>query len=107
MRIVVLITAVEKAQARKIAEALVGERLAACVNIIPDSVCSIFRWEGRVDEAQEVFLIVKTVRSKLSKIVKLVKKLHSYSVPEIIALPIVGGSADYLKWIDGSVRSGA
>ena len=103
MYIVIFITAANKKEAEKIANKLVEKRLAACVNII-DNVRSIFWWEAKIDSANEVFMIVKSKKSYLSRIIKLVKSLHSYQVPEIIALPIVGGDKNYLNWLDESVR---
>lgn len=103
MHIVVLITAVDKKQATKIARALVQRKLVACVNVI-DRVASMFWWKGSVDKAVEVLLLAKSTRAKLPRITALVKSMHSYEVPEIIALPVVGGNRDYLDWIDESIR---
>ncbi|MCU0650675.1 MAG: divalent-cation tolerance protein CutA [Candidatus Omnitrophica bacterium] len=103
MYIAVFITCANKLQAQKIARALVDRKLCACVNII-GKVNSFFRWKGKVDKASEVLLMAKSCRRKLPGIIKCVKSLHSYSVPEIIALPLAGGNNDYLEWIDGSVR---
>lgn len=102
MHIVIFITAKDKKQAGQIAEKLVAEKLVACANIVTGGVQSIFRWEGKVDRAQEVLLILKSRRRNFSAIVKKVKALHSYDVPEIIALPIIDGNKDYLKWITES-----
>ena len=101
--VVVLVTAGSKAEAEKIAELLLSRRKAACVNIIP-RVDSSFWWQGKLDSARESLLLIKTKPSLLSEIVDLVKAAHSYEVPEIIALPIVGGNEDYLKWIDDEIR---
>jgi len=98
-RIVVLITAGSQVEAHKIAELLVKERKAACVNIVP-RVDSLFWWKGKLDSARESLLLVKTKTSLFPEIVELVKRTHSYQVPEIIALPIIAGSEDYLKWLD-------
>jgi periplasmic divalent cation tolerance protein len=98
-RIIVLITAGSEEEAHKIAELLVKERKAACVNIVP-TVDSLFWWEGEIESARESLLLVKTKASLFPEIAKLVKGTHSYEVPEIIALPIIGGSEDYLKWLD-------
>lgn len=98
-RIIVLITVGSEEEAHKIAELLVNEKKAACVNIVPE-IDSIFWWEGKIDSAQESLLLVKTRASLFPEIVELVKRTHSYEVPEIIALPIIGGSEDYLKWLD-------
>jgi periplasmic divalent cation tolerance protein len=97
--IVVLITAKGSEEAQKIAKALVKRRQAACVNIIP-AVSSHFWWKDKLEATEESLLIVKTKESLLPEVIKSVKKIHSYRLPEIIALPIVGGSRDYLEWID-------
>ena len=89
----------------KIAELLVNRRKAACVNIVP-RVHSLFWWEGNLDSAQESLLVVRSKASLFPEIVELVKRVHSYGVPEIIALPIVGGSEDYLEWLNTSVEQG-
>ena len=101
MFIVIFITCVNKNQAKKIAAGLISAKLAACVNIV-GGVESLFWWEKKVDRAREVLLIVKSRKTKLAGIIKKVKFLHSYSTPEIIALPIIGGDKDYLKWIQES-----
>ncbi len=101
--IVVLITTDDAGEGRRIARALVEEKKAACVNIVP-GVESIFRWEGKPDEARENLLMVKTKASLLPEVTKLVKKMHSNEVPEIISLPITGGNEDYLNWIGESVE---
>ncbi len=96
--IVVLITVGSHEEAHKIAGALIGERKAACVNIVPQ-VNSIFRWEDKIEEDEERLLIVKTRAELFAEVVDLVKGIHSYEVAEIIALPIVEGNPDYLSWI--------
>ncbi len=101
--IVIFITASSKAEARKIAKELVGERLAACVNIIP-KMESIYTWKGKLENAFETLLIAKTKAKLFSKVVKAVKSAHSYECPEIIAIPIKKGSKDYLKWIEESTK---
>ena len=100
--IVVLITVKDSEEAQKIAKSLLKRRQAACVNIIPE-VNSHFWWKDKLDSARESLLIVKTKESLLPELIKSVKKIHSYSIPGIIALPIVGGSQDYLDWIDSEV----
>lgn len=100
--IVVFITAGNRQEADNIAGVLVGEKLAACVNIVP-AVSSVFWWQGKLDNADEFLLVAKSPVSLLEKIVARVKAVHSYTVPEIIAMPVLGGNADYLKWIDESV----
>jgi periplasmic divalent cation tolerance protein len=101
--IVVLVTVPSREEGEKIARLLVEEKLAACVNIVAQGVTSIFRWEGAVSVAAEVLLIVKTERARFPLLVEAVKKHHTYSVPEIIALPIVDGERSYLAWIGESV----
>jgi len=96
--IVVLITAPKEEDAAKIAKELVESSFAACVNIIKN-VRSIYRWQGKIEDDSEVLLIVKTRKNLFDKLIKKVKELHSYSVPEIIALPVTEGSKDYLKWL--------
>ena len=98
-RIIILITTGNEKEAHKIAESLVKEKKAACVNIVP-RVDSLFWWKGKLDSARESLLLVKTKTSLFPEIVELVKRTHSYQVPEIIALPIIAGSEDYLKWLD-------
>lgn len=96
--IAVFITSSSEEEASRIAGSLVGERLAACVNIIKN-IRSIYAWQGKVCDDAEVLMIVKTQRCLFNKLKDRVKELHSYDVPEIIALPIIDGSEDYLKWI--------
>ena len=96
--IVVLITAPNEEEAANIAKELVAGRLAACVNIVRN-LRSIYRWQGKIEDANEVLMIAKTRRDLFESLLKKVKELHSYSVPEVIALPIVAGSEDYLKWL--------
>ncbi len=100
--IVVFITAASTGEAQQISCLLVEQKKAACVNIIP-KIDSYFWWEGKTDSAQENLLIAKTKASLLPDIITLVKKVHSYEVPEIIAIPIVGGNKDYLEWVEKSV----
>lgn len=101
MHIVILVTAKDKPQAKKIAHALLEQKLIACANIL-GGVQSFFWWDRKIDRAQEVLLILKTRKKLLLKVIKTVKANHSYKVPEIIALPIVGGNSDYLKWLTNS-----
>jgi len=99
----VSITTTSLEEAERIAEALVQERLAACVNIVP-AITSIYRWQEEVHRDSEVLLIAKSRPESFESLAARVKELHSYEVPEIIALPIVAGSKAYLKWIDESVQ---
>ncbi len=96
--IVVFVTAKDVTEAQKISEKLLNEKYAACVNVL-EGVRSLFWWDGKVDRADEVLLIIKSQKKLFPKIIKAVKSVHSYSVPEIIALPIIDGQKDYLKWI--------
>ncbi len=96
--IVVLITAQKEEDAAAIAKDLAGQKLAACVNIVRD-VRSIYRWKGRTEDEREVLMVVKTRRELFPAVVKKVKELHPYTVPEIIALPIIEGTEDYLGWL--------
>ena len=98
----VFITAPNEEEAGQIAKILVGESLCACVNIIP-GIRSIYRWQGKICDEEEVMMIAKTSSVMAPVLVKRVKELHSYEVPEIICLPITTGSGDYLDWIDESV----
>ena len=103
MHIVVFITASSKGEAQKIIAGLLEEKLAACVNVI-EHIESHFWWQGKIDKAKEVLLVLKTRKALFNKVVKKVKSLHSYEVPEIIALPILSGNKQYLDWIDDSTR---
>ena len=96
--LVVFITTSSYDEARKIASALVVQRKAACVNIVP-KVNSLFRWKGKIEEAEESLMVVKTRAELFTDVVSTVKSIHSYEVPEIIALPIIEGNADYLAWL--------
>lgn len=100
---IVLVTCGSQAEAGKIASALVEARLAACVNILQAPVRSIYRWQGKVESADEHLLIVKTSRKQFAAVEKTVKRLHSYDTPEVIALPIVAGSPQYLTWLADSI----
>lgn len=103
MYIVILVTAKDKKEAQKISAGLIKAKLAACVNII-DKVDSIFFWAGKIDQAKESLLVIKSKKEKFLRIIKLVRSLHSYKVPEIIALPVISGDKPYLRWIDASLR---
>ncbi len=102
MNIVVFVTAKDRAEAKKISDQLLEKKLIACANIV-EGVESVFWWQGKIDQAKETLIILKSKQSLFKKIVKTVKANHSYDVPEVIALPIVDGNPDYLKWIDESL----
>lgn len=106
MYIVIFVTTPNKKEANHIARKLIKKRLAACVNII-DKIDSLFWWQGKIDHAKEALLVIKSKKFKLGRIIKLVKSLHSYAVPEIIALPITGGEEKYLRWMDETLRMSA
>ena len=101
--LIVLCTCEQKLQAGQISEALVQERLAACVNVVP-GVQSVYRWKGEIERAEEVLLLIKTTAERFSRLTERIHQLHSYTVPEIIALPIVNGSETYLAWLEGEVN---
>ncbi|HEU5452156.1 MAG TPA: divalent-cation tolerance protein CutA [Terriglobales bacterium] len=100
--LLVLTTAGNHEEAQKIARALVERRLAACVNIVP-GIESVYRWQGAVESAQEWLLIVKTTAAAFERVRDAIKELHSYDLPECIAVPIERGSAQYLAWLGESV----
>jgi periplasmic divalent cation tolerance protein len=102
--ILVLVTAANADEAHRLAQALVDARLAACVNILP-GLRSLYWWQGRVEDATEVLLLVKSVRACLDALTAQVKALHSYAVPEIIAVPITGGSDAYLAWLTAETHA--
>jgi len=101
-KIVVLSTSSSKEEAEKIARLLVEERLAASVNVLP-GLRSFYRWKGKVEDAAEWLLLIKSSRGKFDKLKAMLEKLHSYDVPEVIALPIVDGSKNYLLWLEGEI----
>ena len=103
MYVLVLVTAKDKKEAQRISAGLIKAKLAACVNII-DKVDSIFFWAAKLDQVKESLLLIKSKQEKLPKIIKLVRSLHSYKVPEIIAIPIIAGDRPYLRWIDVALR---
>lgn len=96
--IVIFITTSSLEEAEKIGKKLVEERLIACVNIVPH-VKSIFTWKEKVCQEAESLMVIKTKEDLFDDVLKKVKTLHSYTVPEVIALPIIKGSEDYLKWV--------
>jgi periplasmic divalent cation tolerance protein len=101
-KLLILTTAGSQAEARKIAEGLVERRLAACVNIVP-RIQSVYRWEGKLEEAEEFLLLIKTSKPREEQVRAAITELHSYELPECIAISIASGSAEYLKWIGESV----
>ena len=104
-QVVILVTAGNREEAEVIADVLLEQNRAACVNIVP-AVDSHFLWQGKLEAGQEVLLIIKTQASLVDEVTNLVKTNHSYDVPEIIALPIIGGNPEYLAWIDTETETG-
>ena len=100
--ILIMVTCASKEEAHKISGQLLRKRLVACASILP-KIESKFWWKGKLDSAREILVTMKTVRSNFKKIEALIKSLHSYEVPEIIAVPIVAGSRDYLDWISRTI----
>jgi len=96
---IVLVTCGSRREAKKIARAVVGARLAACVNVLSAPVESIYRWRGKLEAAKEFLLILKTTAKRLEALESEVARLHSYEVPEFLVLRVAGGSAGYLKWL--------
>lgn len=105
-KVVVLVTCGSSEEAERIARALVEERLAACVNV-SGPVRSLYRWEGRVCDDQERLLTIKTARPLFDRVRRTVEKLHSYEVPEVLCVPIIDGSPNYLNWLGSSVVADA
>ena len=101
--VVVLITTPSKEEAERIARDLLSKKLAACVNIVSD-VKSLFWWEEKIDEANECLLVIKTRLDQMEELIESVKRIHSYTVPEIIALPIITGNTRYLEWINQTIK---
>ncbi|HEX6045710.1 MAG TPA: divalent-cation tolerance protein CutA [Pyrinomonadaceae bacterium] len=102
--IVVLMTAANGEEAARLADLLIGAHLAACVQILPEME-SVYRWQGKIERQPEILLLAKTALSKFEDLEREVRALHSYDTPEIIALPIVAGSAPYLDWLTASLKS--
>ncbi len=100
---VVLVTTPSLEEARGIARAVLELRLAACANLVP-GVQSIFWWQGKLDEAEETLVVLKTRQETLPQLVDEIKRLHSYTVCEVISLPVTGGNPAYLDWIEQTVR---
>lgn len=100
--IVVMMTAPDRDEARRLADMLVAKEMAACVQMIP-GMQSVYRWEGKIEEQDEILLIAKTLASKFAELEKEVRAMHSYETPEIIALPVIAGSERYLEWLTVNV----
>ena len=102
--LVVLVTAVNQEEAVRIGKEMVNAKLAACANIIP-GVKSIYRWKGKVVKAQEVLLILKSSKPRYRALEKAIKAVHTYEIPEIIALPVMEGLAQYIGWVRSETHS--
>jgi len=100
--VIVLITTSQDEESQLIARVLLEQRKAACVNIVP-AISSLYWWGNAIQQDKESLLIVKTRAELLDEVIRLVKEVHSYEVPEIIALPVIGGNHEYLEWIDREV----
>lgn len=101
--IIVLVTTNDKAEAEKISQTLLAEKLIACANII-SNITSCFLWQGKVKQAEECLVVMKTRKSLFGELQLCVKAMHSYEVPEILELPIVDGSEQYLSWLGSVIR---
>ena len=99
---IVLTTVKNRVEAKKISEALVSEKLAACVSSVP-KVSSVYRWRGKVEKSSEIMLMIKTSSKKLDNLMARIEELHSYEVPEILVLKVDRGLPQYLKWIEESL----
>jgi periplasmic divalent cation tolerance protein len=97
-------TVAKKSDAEIIAKILSKEKLSACTQII-GPITSVYRWKGKLEKSKEYLCLVKTKKSKYKKIEKTIKKNHHYKIPEIIALPIIEGSADYMKWAEKEIEA--
>ncbi len=101
--VIAFVTTPSVEEAKRIAESLVERKLAACVNVIPQ-VVSYYWWNGKIESDQEAKLVIKTKSELMEELIESVRKLHSYEICEVTSVPIVGGNADYLKWIDENVK---
>jgi len=101
---IVLVTCGSRAEARKVAEAVVAKGIAACATIVSTAIESVYRWEGKVQRAREFQLVIKTRAARLEALEAQVTRLHSYDVPEILVLSVSAGSRKYLEWLKSSTR---
>jgi len=101
--LLVLVNVPDEAVAQAIARLLVGQRLAACVNVLP-TIRSLYQWQGAIEEATEVPLLIKTTQARYPELEAVIKTAHPYDVPEIIALPIIAGLPAYLQWLDAETK---
>jgi periplasmic divalent cation tolerance protein len=101
--VVVIVTVANREEAVKIVRSLLEERLIACANIV-GPISSMFRWEGKIDEANEFLVLMKSHENHFERLSERIMEIHSYEVPEILALPIIKGSPPYLKWLSNSLQ---
>src|ERR1700736_2123486 len=101
---VVLVTCSKLAEAKRIARAVVEAELAACVNVMLNPVESIYRWKGKVEVSREYLLVLKSTARRLPELERMVRRMHSYDVPEFLVLQVVSGSREYLGWLVESVK---
>ena len=101
---VILVTCGTLREARRIARAVVEAKFAACVNVMPNAVESIYRWKGKVEVAREYLLVMKSTAKRWPELERMVRSMHSYDVPEFLVLPVVSGSREYLGWLAESVK---
>ena len=105
-KVIIFVTAASRREGKKIARHLVEAKLAACVNIL-QPMESIYLWEGKIADEREVLLIIKSSRELFAEIKAEISRIHSYRTPEIISLPIIDGSRNYLQWLSDSVKPAA
>ncbi|HZS53696.1 MAG TPA: divalent-cation tolerance protein CutA [Bryobacteraceae bacterium] len=101
--VVVLSTCASRDEAERIANALVNDRLAACVQLLPP-IQSIYRWQGAVERAEEILILIKSTSAQFPRLEQRIMELHSYETPEIIAIPVVAGAAKYLAWLRETLK---
>jgi periplasmic divalent cation tolerance protein len=100
--LIVFSTCADETEALRLANTLVEARLAACVNVLP-AIQSVYRWQGAIENAREILLVVKTTRQRFEAVRDLISAVHSYEIPEIIAVPVAAGSEKYLAWLTDQV----
>jgi len=100
---VVLVTAKDESEAKRLGERLVSEKLAACTSVVPKA-SSVYRWRGKIEHADEALMLIKTSQEKLDRLIPRIKELHTYEIPEVLVLMVERGSPEYLKWLEESLR---